>query len=268
VTLVVASDNATIVRATMDMLQIMKPKAICGFLGLLLGTSIAFAAELPDYPFVFVVGKADIETPPDMAACSLTLRAREQDPARAASIVEDRLTSVLATLKANHIAPKDIESFNIEKQVLTNDDEDKQRAIIKGYDVWRKLNFTARKLESIAPIETSLVRSPNIANITCGFDRTDRAVIEGDLMTKALKSAREEADKLAGPLGRRVTAAQAISRVPFDSIAGSFGLGGGYAEKIDRMFKRSVGDDLRGDDLLVPSTIQMTVSVNVLFRMD
>jgi hypothetical protein len=80
VTLVVASDNATIVRATTDMLQIMKPKAICGFLGLLLGTSIAFAAALPDYPFVFVVGKADIETPPDMAACSLTLRAASKIP--------------------------------------------------------------------------------------------------------------------------------------------------------------------------------------------
>jgi len=236
--------------------------------GLLIYTSAAFAAEIPDYPFVFVVGKADIETPPDIAACSLTLRAREQDPGKAVSIVEDRLASVLATLKANHIAPKDIESFNIEKQVLTNEDSDKERATIKGYDVWRNVNFTVRKLEFIAPVEMSLARSPNIANITCRFDRTDRVAIDADLLTKALHSARDEADKLAGSVGRHVTAAVAISRVPFDSIAGSFGLGGGYAEKIDRMFKRSTGDDLHGEDLLVPATIHVSASVNVLFKME
>jgi len=43
------------------------------------------------YPFVFVVGKADVEIAPNIASCSLTLRAREQDPAEAAAIVEDRL---------------------------------------------------------------------------------------------------------------------------------------------------------------------------------
>jgi hypothetical protein len=91
------------------------------------------------------------------------------------------------------------------------------------------------------------------------------------LQTKALHSARDEADKLAGPLGRHVTAAVAVSKVPFDSIGGSFGLGDRFADmaKIDRMFKKSVGtDDLRGEDLLVPSTIHMPVSVNVLFKME
>lgn len=247
----------------------MKLRAIYGFAGLFLGTSVAFAAEIPDYPFIFVTGKADIETPPDIAVCSLTLRARDPDSATAASIVEDRLTSVLATLKANHIDSKDIESSSIEKQVLTNDDDGKERAVIKGYDVWRNVRFTARQLKSVAPVEMSLVRSPNITNISCQFDRTDRVAIDADLLSKALHSAREEADKLAGPVGRHVAAAVAVSRAPFDSIPGSFGLGGGYAERIDRMFKRSTGDnDLRGDELLVPASIHKSVSVNVLFKMD
>jgi uncharacterized protein len=247
----------------------MKLKSICAFAGLLLGMSIAFAADIPDYPFVFVVGKADLEIPPDVAACSLTLRAREQDPAKAVSIVEDRLTSVLATLKTNHIASKDIQSFNLQKQILTNEDNDKERATIKGYDVWRNVNFVVRQLESVAPVEMSLAKSPNVTNTNCQFDRTDRAAVDADLLTKALHSARDEADKLAGPVGRHVTTAVAVSRAPFDSIPGSFGLGGGYAEKIDRMFKRSVPEgELHGDELLVPATIHMSVSINVLFKMD
>jgi uncharacterized protein YggE len=246
----------------------MTPK-ILSTMGLLLFVSSAPAAEIPDYPFVFVVGKADVETPPNIATCSLTLRAREQDPGKAASIVDDRLKTVLATFKSNHIAPNDIESFTIEKQVLTNEN-DNQQTVIKGYDVWRNVKFTVRQLELVAPIEVSLVRSPNITNIDCRFDRTDRASMEADLLTKALHSARDEADKLAGPLGRHVTAAVAVSKVPFDAIAGSFGLGEGSAmEKIDRMFKKSVSaDDLRGDELLVPSTVHMSVSVNVLFKME
>jgi uncharacterized protein YggE len=244
------------------------PNALFAFL---LCASGAFAAEIPDYPFVFVVGKADIETPPNIATCSLTLRAREQDPGKAASIVEDRLNAVLATLKANHVAANDIESFNIEKQVLTNENNENERTAIKGYDVWRNVKFTVRQLESVAPVEVSLVRSPNITNINCQFDRTDRAAVEGDLLNKALHSARDEAGKLVEPLGRHVTAAVAVSKVPFEAIGGTFGFGDNYAAmaKIDRMFKKSVGpDDLRGDELLVPSTIHMSVSVNVLFKME
>jgi uncharacterized protein len=240
-------------------------------LGLLLCASDSFAADIPDYPFVFVVGSADTETPPNIATCSLTLRARDPDAGNAASIVEDRLKSVLATLRGNHVAANDIESFNIQKQVLTNEDNENTRAVIRGYDVWRNIKFIVRHLESVAPIEVSLVRSPNVANITCQFDRTDRAAIEADLQIKALKSAREEADKLVGPLARHVTAAVAVSKVPFESIGGSFGFGtnGAAMAKIDRMFNKSVGpDDLQGDDLLVPTTIHMAVSVNVLFKME
>jgi len=245
----------------------MKAKA-CFTVWALLCASGAFAAEIPDYPFVFVVGRADAEMPPDMATCSITLRDREQDPAKAVLVVEDRLKSVLLTLNTNHIAPKDIESFNIEKQALTNEENDNERASIKGYDVWRELKFTVRQLEAIAPIETFLIKTPNITDINCRFDRADRAAIDADLLAKALHSARGEADQLAAPLGRHVNSAVAVSRVPFDSIAGSFGLGGGLAE-MDRMFKRSVVDSgLHGDQLLVPATIHMSVSVNILFKVD
>jgi hypothetical protein len=50
----------------------MTSKVSYGLFGLLLFVSGAFAAEIPDYPFVFVVGKADIEAPPNIATCSLT----------------------------------------------------------------------------------------------------------------------------------------------------------------------------------------------------
>jgi hypothetical protein len=86
------------------------------------------------------------------------------------------------------------------------------------------------------------------------------------LLAKAIQSARSQADKMAEPLGRHVSAAAAVSRSPFDSIAASLGLGGwsSASEMAGRMIKRSAA----ADDLLVPSTISMSATVNVLFKME
>jgi uncharacterized protein YggE len=235
--------------------------------GLLLCASQAFATDIPDYPFVFVVGKADLDTPPDIATCTLTLRSVDRDSSKAELMVDERLKSVLVTLSAKHIAPSDIESFNINKQILVNDNSNKGPAVIRGYDISRSLKFTARQLDSLPAIESSLVGSPNVENINCRFDRTDRSALEADLLTKAIRSAREEADKLSGPLGRHVVAAVAVSKSPFDSIAASLGLSDQYAQfaGMDRMFKRVVASN---DELLVPSTIQISAKVNVLFKME
>jgi len=243
---------------------------LCGLLICAPAFAPAFAATIPDYPFVFVVGKANIDTPPNIATCTLTVRSIDQDAGKAESIVDARLKSVLATLTAKRVSANDIESFNINKQILTNEnlrnENNEKPAIIRGYDVSRSVKFTARQLDSLPAIESTLVGSPNIENINCQFDRTDRAAVEADLLTKAIHSARSQADKLAEPLGRHVTAAQAISRSPLDTIAGSFGLGGGFAgsEYTNRMFKKSVS----ADELLVPSTIPMSATVNVLFKIE
>lgn len=234
---------------------------------LLVCASVTLAADIPEYPFVFVVGRADIETPPDVAVCSLNLHAIDPDPGKAESTVNERLKSVLATLSAQHVAPGDIESSIIHKQILTNNEYNaKGPVVIRGYDVSRPLQFKVRQLESLPAIETPLVGEANVENIDCRFDRSDRKDIEADLLVKALQSARDQADKLTQPLGRRVTAAVAVSQVPFDSIAATFGQGGfaSIAVSAERRFKKSVVPDA----LLVPSTISLSASVNVLFKME
>ena len=250
----------------------MHSKVASGLCILVLSASSAFAADIPDYPFVYVVGKADTDTRPNIATCSLTLRARDPDANKAAATVAERLKTVLATLRAHHIVPDDIESFEIQKRVLTDDTSGDELATINGYEIWRNLKFTAHQLEAIAPIEGSLVNSANVVDIKCQFDSTDRAAIEAELQTKALRAARDQADKLAEPLGRHVTAVMALSKVPFETIPSSFGFGerpGDFAAKLGGMFKRSVSTDaIEGDDLLVPAHIHMSISVNALFKVE
>ena len=244
----------------------MTPKVPLCLIGLLLYGTSTLAADIPDYPFVFVTGKAEIDTPPNLAICSLTIRAIDQDPGVAESTVDGRLKSVLGTLTVNDVAPSDIESFNISKQILSTAYNEKEPAAIRGYDFTRSLQFKVRQLKSLPTIEGGFVGSPNVEQVNCQFDRTDRAAIEADLLTKAVHSAKDQADKLAKPLGRQVTTAEAVSQVPFYSIAGALAGGDQLAEleRTNRMFEKS----LSADALLVPSTIHMSVWVNVLFKMN
>jgi uncharacterized protein len=238
---------------------------------LLAVASAATAGEIPDYPFIFVVGKADIDTPPNIATCTLLIRDRETEAVKATSSVEDRLKMVLKTLDSNKIAASDIESSRVEKQSLTDDSSEGKKQIgIVGYDVWRHVKFTVRQLDAVPPIEGAMLRAPNVTDFDCQFNRSDRAKVEDDLTTRALASAREQAEKMTGPLGRHVVAPVAISKVPLDSLAALFGVGGDYRglEAMDRIFKRSVTAELRGDELLVPATIHLAMTVNVLFKME
>jgi uncharacterized protein YggE len=168
-------------------------------------------------------------------------------------------------LSAKHVEPKDIESSHLNKQIVRDENGRRNLASIQGYDVSRHLQFIARQLDLVPSIELPFMGSPNIENINCDFERTDRASIEADLLTKAIHSAKDQADKLAEPLGRHVTTAVAVSKLPFDSISAAFGLSArGLPPGFDRMFKKSVV----ADDLLVPATIPMSATVNVLFKME
>jgi len=215
-----------------------------------------------------VTGKADIDTPPDLAVCSFTIKDIEHDPGKANATVDARLKAVLAVLSENDVASSDIESSNLSKQILSNEYGDKEPAQIRGYDLTRSLQFKLRKLVSLAAIEDELIGAANVEQIHCQFDRTDRAAIEADLLVKALHSAKQQGDHLAEPLGRHVTAAVAVSETPFESIPAAFGLGdqsaGFVSVSAARMFKKSAS----ADELLVPATIHMSVAVNVLFKMD
>jgi uncharacterized protein len=244
----------------------MSPGVPLCLIGLFLHGSSALAADIPDYPFVFVTGKAEIDTPPDFAVCSLIVRAIDQDPGRAESTVDGRLKSVLGILAANGVAPVDVESFDISKQILSTAYSEKEPAEIRGYDFTRSLQFKVRQLKALPAIKEGFVGSPNVEQVSCEFDRTDRAAIEADLLTKAVHSARDQANKLAGPLGRHVTSAEAVSQVPFGSIAGALGVGSTQPELegMNRMFEKSMS----AEALLVPSTIHMSVWVNVLFKMN
>ncbi len=164
----------------------MTPKIPGYFIGLLLCGSV-FAADLPDHPFIFVTGAAEHDMPPNIAECSLRIHAIDQDSAKAEATIDGRLKSVLAALAAGGVAADDIESFIINKRILSSGFVEKEAAAaIRGYDLTRNVHFKVRKIASLPAIEGGFIGSPNVEEISCQFDRTDRVAL-GELLIKAVQ---------------------------------------------------------------------------------
>ena len=75
------------------------------------------SAELPDFPFVFAVGQAESDFPPDIAKVSFQVLAYNEDPGIALSIVHKRSGELVNLFRESGIAEADIVSYEIDKSV-------------------------------------------------------------------------------------------------------------------------------------------------------
>src|SRR5215475_13774714 len=86
--------------------------------GLVLGTAVA--SPLPDYPFVFTVGRARIETPPDIVRLSFTVANRSKDLKAAGAALDSTFNSVVTLLTAAAISAADIDASAVNKTPLSH----------------------------------------------------------------------------------------------------------------------------------------------------
>jgi len=99
------------------------PHLILGIIvsALLLGPSAE--AQLPDFPFVFAIGQAESELPPDIATVSFQVLAYNEDPSIALSIIHTRSGELLGLFKKKGISEADIVSYEIDKSARQRESE-------------------------------------------------------------------------------------------------------------------------------------------------
>lgn len=229
----------------------------------LLCAAAAHSAAIPEYPFVFVTGEARLQTAPDEAGGSLTVRAYAADPAAAAAVVERRTGEILRLLAAHGVAAADVRAFEISKQAMTTQSSPQEPPAIRGYQISRRIGFELRRVAEWPAIADALLAMPNVDDLNVGFDRSDRASLEAQLLRRAAADAAKRARALAESFGRRLGAAVAISQPSFDSIGPAFGFGG--APRFEGMVRSApVAGDAHGE---VPPAITVAASVNAVFRL-
>ncbi len=242
----------------------MKLRQPLVLLAVFLGTA-AYASSLPNYPFEYVRGRAERKVPPNTATCSLTVVAIDPDPINAEAVVTREFSDVLAILAKAHVARFDIDASNIGKTALTNEDSHKNDAVkVRGYRISRGLKFKVEDLGQWAGIVKYLLVAKHIDDLSVEYGRSDHDAIEAKLELKAVADAKQKANTLAAAVGRRLGPVTAVSRIPFDSLGAAFGVASQQypsPEFIDVSASRS-------DAMLIPPTIKISTSVNVVFKLE
>jgi uncharacterized protein YggE len=223
----------------------------------------AIASPLPDYPFVFTVGTAKIDTPPDLVRLSFVVVSRNKDLKAAGTTLDSTFNSVVTILTAAAIREEDIDASAVNKTPVSHWDQGRNQTIPDGYEVSRSVKVTGHDLSKYPQMLKALLELPKTENFSADFDRSDRPKLTADLFATAAKDAKAHAQEMAAQFGRKLGPVRAISQIPLSTIGDQFGFSSSERENYDRMFKRSAP----GNEFLAPATITISEKVNVVFEL-
>ncbi|HLF96721.1 MAG TPA: SIMPL domain-containing protein [Methylococcaceae bacterium] len=232
----------------------------------LIGTP-ASATQWPDFPFLYAVGTAKREVPPDLATVTFGVEAFDESPENALEVIRKRNVELAVVFKELNIFDNDVEAYEIDKQAVRQQ-KDYQDLKILGYEVKRNYLVTLRGLGLYQQFLEKLLRLKNVVNIDARFNVANRAKIEAELTVEACSDAKASAERMAGGVGTKLGAVFAISDRAFSDLEERFGMSGSE-EKLDRIFQKSM---MKGDEstrlIYVPASITVQKRVNVVFKLE
>lgn len=233
----------------------------------LLVTATAAASPVPDYPFVYAEGAASRELPPDVGSLAFTLSAHHETSEGAITAVQEAAGKALAVLAKAGIRDTDINAAQLNKSQQLRWDDKTQRNVPAGYDATRNFSVTVRELARYPALLAALLAMPGASGGGGNFDRADRAKVSAELVALAAEEARQNGERMAAGLHRKLGAARAIAQVPLAEIPARFGFGASASGPVPRGPMVAMASARAADTSLVPATITVSESVNVLFEL-
>jgi uncharacterized protein YggE len=174
---------------------------------------------LPNTPYIYVEGKAEIEKPADMVTLRFEVVARNADQAKANQEVQAKANNIFALLKERKIGENDVIAADLksEPQFEERDSGRKQGKII-GYSVTRSFSVKVRDVTAFAKMVDELlaIGGTEFTGIDAGLSKEKE--ITDEMYEKALANARERADKSVKTMGMKVDSVFGVSAAPFPEI--------------------------------------------------
>ena len=152
-------------------------------------------------------GKASVE--PDIAILSLGVEARGEAVADANGAAVDAMNAVMASLRQNGVAERDIQTrnFNIwpeySSELVEKAGQTVERSVVSGYRVSNELTVKARDLDKVGEIINGAIVAggDSIRFQNLRFTVEDTSALMPDLREKAITDAREKAEHTATVAG-------------------------------------------------------------------
>jgi uncharacterized protein YggE len=175
---------------------------------------------LPDKPYIYVEGKAEIEKPADMVMLRFDLIARNPDQAKANQEVQTKANKIFALLKDRKIEENDVIAADLksEPQYSRQEESARKQGKIIGYAVTRSFSVKVRDVTAFAKMVDELlaIGGTEFSGIETGLLKEKE--VTDEMYEKALANARERADKTLKTMDMKVDSVFGVSAAPFPEI--------------------------------------------------
>jgi uncharacterized protein YggE len=175
---------------------------------------------LPDKPYIYVEGKAEIEKPADVVTLRFDLAARNPDQAKANQEVQAKANKIFALLTERKIAENDVIAADLKSEPLYEKQEEtgRKEGKIVGYAVTRSFTVKVRAIAAFAKIVDELlaIGGTEFTGIETGLIKEKE--IRDEIFEKTLANARERAEKTLKTMGMKIDGVFGVSPVAFPEI--------------------------------------------------
>jgi len=214
---------------------------------------------LPDKPYIYVEGKAEIQKPADMAILTFDFVVRATDQPKGNEQLQSEANKVIALLNSRKIADNDVIAANLTSEPEFEQEESypRRRGKLIDYRLMRTFRVKVRDVNAFPKLANDLLAIEGIefSSIESGFSKEKE--IENQIWDKALANARERSEKTLKAMGLKIDSIFAVSPVAFPEIQSKvFGVGpSAGAVEVERMIE--AGPQYR----LAPITVSQSVHV-------
>ena len=170
-----------------------------------LATRAAAQMSMPQQPPQIVVsGRGEVQVAPDRAQVQVGMETQARTAALASQENNKKQTAILAAIRALGVPAAQIQTLNYSVMPIQRYDEKTQRVLIDGYRVSNIVQVETDKIEQAGPIIDAALT--NGGNRVAGLDFLvkDRAKAQETALTKAVESARRQAEVAARAAGGQV----------------------------------------------------------------
>lgn len=158
-----------------------------------------------------VTGTGKVTVTPDTAVASIGVDITAPTLADATKQASDKMTAVIAAIKAQGVDPKDIQTTSYNVYPITNQPKENESATITGYHVSNIVTVTIRDITKVGPVlDAAIGAGANSVN-SVFFTVNDPSKAMDEARTMAVKEAMAKANTLATAANVKVGAIISIS---------------------------------------------------------
>ena len=199
-------------------LPVMKKLVLLAGLAILPGSLLADGG-LPDKPYIYVEGKAEIEKSADLVTLSFDVVARHADQGKANQEVQAKAAKVFTLLNERKVAIDDVTASEIKSEPeFEGEDYNRKKGKLIDYRVSRHFEAKIRDLPLFPRLVDELLAITGVEFNDLSPGLTKEKQFEQEIWDKALVHAREQAEKTAKAMEMKIDSIFAISPVPFPEI--------------------------------------------------